>query len=108
MDVTSRFPLILDALATLGVIVMVVAVVEDVIGLAHVQVAVAVVAPHPAQDLDPGETVGADLLPDPGPVIADVDLTVETTANAVLAAVESLTLVAAVVAVHKAEKIGIC
>ncbi len=36
-----------------------------------------------------------------GPVIVDVDLTVETTANAVLAAVESLALVAAAVAVHK-------
>merc|ERR1719360_115238 len=108
MDVTSRFPLILDAPATLGVIVIVV----DVIGLAHALVAVAVVAPHPAQDLDQGGTVGANLLPDPGPVIVNVDLTVETTANAVLAAVESLALVAveslalvaAVVAVHKEEK----
>merc|ERR1719360_44054 len=100
MDVTSRFPLILDAPATLGVIVIVVVVV-DVIGLAHALVAVAVVAPHPAQDLDPGGTVGANLLLDPGPVIVNVDLAVETTANAVLAAVESLALVAAVVAVHK-------
>merc|ERR1719360_179902 len=110
MDVTSRYPLILDAQATLGVIVVVV----DVIGLAHALVAVAVVAPHPAQDLDPGGTVGANLLPDPDPVIVNVDLTVETTANvdlpvettanAVLAAVESLALVAAVVAVHKEEK----
>merc|ERR1719360_12895 len=113
MDVTSRFPLILDAPATLGVIVIVVVVV-DVIGLAHALVAVAVVAPHPAQDLDQGGTVGANPLPDPGPVIVNVDLTVETTANvdlpvettanAVLAAVESLALVAAVVAVHKEEK----
>ncbi len=52
-------------LFSLGVIVIVVVVV-DVIGLAHALVAVAVVAPHPAQDLDPGGTVGANPLPDPG------------------------------------------
>lgn len=102
MDVTSRSPLILAVQAIPGVIVV---VAVDVIVLAPAQADAAVVAPHLAPDLDPGETAGAGLLPDPGPVIADADPTAEMTADVALAAAEGLALVAAAVAGHKAEKI---